>query len=416
VQTLTWNRLRTAWAHQRWRIALSLAVTETISYGILYYAFSVFLKPMEAELGWTRAELTGAFSLSFLVMAAMAYPVGLWVDRHGPRALMTIGSIGASALVIAWSRATHLIELYVIWAGIGVCAAAVLYEPAFAVIAQWFRRDRGAALTLVTLAAGFASTIFIPLADALLGAFGWRAAVLGLGVFLGCATVPLHALVLRRRPDTLEAADLPPDSPGLLDVAFGHALRDRTFWVLTVSFGLSSLSAAAIRLHFIPYLIDTGIAPGLAALATGAIGVAQVLGRLLFVPLDHRLTSRQIAVGVLGLQTVAHALLLTGASAIALGGFVLLFGAAQGAGTLVRPAMLAERYGSRHYGRISSVMAMILTVTATVSPWAASLLYDQLRSYTVVLWLILGLAVVATGVLGLTRAERISPSVVSTAD
>jgi MFS family permease len=86
-----------------WVIAAALAVTETVSWGIVYYSFSVFLLPMEAELGATRAELSFAFSLALLVSGVAAIPVGRWVDRHGARGLMTTGSLLASGLVWAWS-------------------------------------------------------------------------------------------------------------------------------------------------------------------------------------------------------------------------------------------------------------------------------------------------------------------------
>ena len=173
-----------------WYITLALAVTETVSWGIIYYAFSVFLTPMEADLGWSRGQLTGGFSLMLLVTAVMAYPVGAWIDQHGSRLLMTVGSVLANLLVVAWSQVTTVTMYYLIWAGLGACGAAVLYEPAFIVIAAWFDQRRSTALAVVTFAAGLASTIFVPLSDALLNAVGWRQSVLILGVALG-VTVPL---------------------------------------------------------------------------------------------------------------------------------------------------------------------------------------------------------------------------------
>ncbi len=401
---------RIAKAHYGWRIALALAVTETASYGVLYYAFAVFLAPMERELGWSRAELTGAFSLSFLVMAALAYPVGAWVDRHGPRALMTVGSIGASFLVIAWSQVERLSDLYLIWAGIGVCAAAVLYDPAFAAIAQWFDTRRNTALTIVTFAAGFASTIFLPLSHTLLQAWGWRGAVFGLGVILAGITIPLHALVLRRRTNRpgapAGAGRVGPRAPHVNTppgVGFEQALSQRLFWLLTLGFGLAALSASAIRLHFIPVLTAAGMDPGLAATATGMIGVTQVLGRLLFAPLERWFPGRQLLVGIFGVQSLATALLFIGQTTLPAVGFIALFGAAQGAATLARPAILAEVYGAANYGRISSVMSMLLTLTATAAPWAASLIYDAQQSYGLVLGLVAGLSLAATATLWLAR-------------
>lgn len=394
-----------------WYLAITLAVTETISWGIIYYAFSVFLTPMEADLGWSRAELTGGFSLMWLVTGVMAFPVGTWIDKHGARALMTAGSIGASVLVIAWSQVTTLPAFYLIWAGLGVCASAVLYEPAFAVIAQWFHRRRSTALAVVTFAAGLASTIFLPLSDALLRGFGWRTAILILGIFLACMTIPLHILILRRHPSDL---GLQPDGTRQLSgvpaaplpgVTFRTALSERTFWLLTAAFGLIWLSAAAIRVHFIPFLIGTGIDSSTAAFATGAIGIMQVVGRVLFAPLDHHFSSRVIVVGVFALHVVAMSFLLIGQSGLMLGAFIFVFGVAQGAGTLARPSILAELYGAAHFGRISSIMALFLILTSTAAPLIASLLYDQAGSYQPVLWMAAILAVGATGIVIMARRE-----------
>src|SRR5438105_14209512 len=99
-----------------WILVVTLGVTETISWGVLYYAFTVYLAPMEADLGWSRGDMTGAFSLALLLAGFAAIPVGRWLDRQGPRLLMTIGSIAATLLVLAWSRVTSLQQLYLIWA------------------------------------------------------------------------------------------------------------------------------------------------------------------------------------------------------------------------------------------------------------------------------------------------------------
>jgi MFS family permease len=156
-----------------WVLVVTLGVTETISWGILYYAFAVYLAPMQAELGWSRGEMTGAFSVALLVAGLAAIPVGRWLDRHGPRLLMTVGSVAAAGLVLAWSRVSDLQQLYVLWAAIGLTMSATLYDPAFATATRWFERDRVRALTLITLIAGFASTIFIPLAGWLVQVQGW---------------------------------------------------------------------------------------------------------------------------------------------------------------------------------------------------------------------------------------------------
>ncbi|NDJ62797.1 MAG: MFS transporter [Chloroflexi bacterium] len=388
-----------------WYIAFTLAITETISWGIIYYAFTVFLTPMETELGWSRGQLTGGFSLMLLVAGVMAFPVGAWIDKHGSRWLMTIGSICASLLVITWSQVTDITAFYLIWAGLGICAAAILYEPAFAVIATWFVRRRGTALAIITFAAGLASTIFVPLSDALLNAFGWRDAVLILGVALAVTTILPHALILRRRPDDLgflpdgdvkRSDSSPPMTRG---VSLTDALHSRFFWLLTLAFSLSYLSASAIRVHFIPFLIDSGIDASSAALASGTIGIMQVAGRLVFAPLDTRVSARVMTAGVFALQAAAMGILLLGSSTLAVALFIIVFGTSYGASTLARPSILAEMFGSTHYGRISSIVAIFVTFAATSAPVGAGLLYDRFGSYVPVLWIVLLLAVGATAVM-----------------
>lgn len=394
-----------------WYIAAALAITETISWGIVYYAFTVFITPMETELGWSRTALTGGFSLALLIAGVMAFPVGTWIDRHGARGLMTFGSILASLLIVAWSQVNDLTMFYLVWAGIGVCAATVLYEPAFAVMAIWFNRRRSTALAIITFAGGLASTIFVPLSDALLRNFGWRQSVLILAILLGVTTIPLHALVLRRRPADL---GLLPDGEtnvtgsetSLPDHTLSQALRSRFFWMLTLAFSLAYLASNAIRVHFIPFLIDSGIDASMAALASGSIGLMQVAGRVVFAPLDSRFSGRAMVAGVFALQAAGMSVLLTGASLTGVGIFVVVFGAAYGAQTLARASIIAELFGSSHYGRISSVMAIFLTLAGTAAPVGAGLIYDHAGSYQPVLWLVVVLALSASGIIALSKADE----------
>src|SRR6476620_9674610 len=92
-----------------WVMLAALCVAEPVSWGVLYDAFAVFIKPMEADLGWSSSQITGAFSLSLLITGFAGIPLGRWLDRRGARAVMTIGSILAVLLVLAWSRADGLL-------------------------------------------------------------------------------------------------------------------------------------------------------------------------------------------------------------------------------------------------------------------------------------------------------------------
>ncbi len=190
---------RPAWRSRAWGIVGALSITETVSWGVLYYAFAAFLLPMQRELGYSAPQLTGAYSLSLGVAAVTGLAVGRFLDRHSPRAMMTLGSLAGAALVVAWSQVDGLVAFYALWAGIGVAMALVLYEPAFIVLAKHFSEpgERRRAMTALTLVAALASFIFLPVSQALIDAYGWRDALLVLAAVLAVVTIPLHGLVLR---------------------------------------------------------------------------------------------------------------------------------------------------------------------------------------------------------------------------
>jgi MFS family permease len=377
-----------------WWLVLTLGVTETTSWGVLYYAFSVFITPMEAELGWSRTAISGAFSVALLVSGAAAVPVGRWLDRRGGRLLMTAGSAAGALLVFAWSRVTDLAAFYLVWAAIGATMAAVLYEPAFAILARWFVRRRARAFTALTLMAGFASTIFIPLAGWLVRVQGWRPALVTLALVLA-GTVPAHALLVRRRPEDL---GLTPDgeSPPAPGVRGGGApprpplagspLGLASFRWLAAAFCLNVVATVGLAVHLVAYLEGRGYDPAFAAAATGAVGAMQVVGRLLFAPLERRLSRRALSTGVLLLLPAALLVLLLARSTAGVWLFVALFGIARGTATLTRANLVAELYGAEQYGRVNGLLAFFITMAQAVAPILAGAGYDLLGAYDPIVW------------------------------
>ena len=398
-----------------WVLVGALSLTEMTSWGVLYYTFSVFLVPMQKELGWSRSSLTGAFSLALLLSGMTGVPIGRWLDRHGPRLLMTIGSTAATLLVLAWGSVTNLTTFYCIWAGIGMTMAAVLYEPAFAVIAQWFVRYRGRALTMLTFIAGFASVIYIPLTGWLIHAHGWREALRTLACILAVGTIPLHALVLRRRPEDLGLAvdgDGPPVSAttqptrGVTErsVTLRSALRRATFWWLATAFVMNVIGVIALNVHLVSYLIDRGYETSFAAAAMGLVGIMALPGRLIFTPLGDLLPRSLVTACLFLLQTLSLVVLLWVPGKAGVFGFVALFGAGFGAITPARAALVAEFYGPAAYGSISGTLALFLTVAGALAPVGAAWGHDLAGGYEPVLWT-LGV-ISALGAVAILFAER----------
>ena len=395
-----------------WVMLGTVSVTEVVSWGILYYAFSVFVAPMQAEPGWSQPAVTGAFSLALLCSGLAAVPVGRWLDRHGPRGVMTAGSVLGSLLLVAWSQVQSLWALYLVLAGIGAAMAAVLYEPAFAIVATWFRRKRGRALTVLTFFGAWASFLFIPLSSRLVEALGWRQALLALAAILGAATILPHALLLRRRPRDLGL--LPDGEPSaLVDTpstpapersrTSREALREGGFWWLSFTFAVSTFSGVALTVHLIPYLVSRGHAPGFAAMVAGLFGLMSLAGRLLIGPLGDRVPRRLVTAGLMAMQVAALLVLALAPTAIGALVYVALFGAGTGTMTIMRAALLAERYGAANYGSIQGAQSFVLAGARTLAPLGAGLLASALGGYPALLLVLAALS--AAGLVALGRVR-----------
>jgi MFS family permease len=372
-----------------WVIVATLSVTETVTWGIVYYGFPVFLRPMEQDLGASRVAVTGAFSVGLGVSALAALPVGRWIDRHGARGLMTVGSCLATLLTLAWARVETLPALYAVWFGMGLAMAATLYEPAFAVVVSWFTRGRDRALLTVTLAAGLASTIFMPIEAWLLSRVGWRSALTILTVVLGVVTIPMHAALLRRAPagSAHPAVGGAPAAPAR-GMTLDAARRTAVFWVLPAAFVVSNFATAALSTHLIPYLVGRGYSPTIAATVIGWMGAMQLPGRIVFVPISARLGARVMVATVFLAQALGIGQLpLLGLIGTLLP-FILLQGAANGMATLARATSLAEIFGTRHYGAIAGAVALGANGARAIGPVGASLLWVSLGSYPAVFWVL----------------------------
>lgn len=359
----------------RREVVAALAVTTTVSYGVLYYAFSALLEPMRHDLRISATAATGALTLASLVSAVLAVPVGRWLDARGGHAVMSIGSVIAAAAVLAWSQAHNAIQLYAVFVAIGIASAMVLYPPAFAIIvAVTAPERRTTALLGITVVAGFASSIFIPLTGQLIHALGWRHALVVLGAVLAVVTVPLHVMALRRtRP---VSAHLPQRQA---TAAPTRVLRDAGFWLLAIVFVLHSSALAVIGVHLVTYLTRLGHSPTTAATLTGLLGLLSVTGRVTVTILRRWLPITSITAVIIALQGIALGLLpAAGRSTLGAAACLIAFGLGFGVASIAKPAILLDRFGDHGYATIAGLLGTPTTIAAATAPLAAAALATAL--------------------------------------
>lgn len=343
------------------RTLVALCVSVTISYGVIYYAFTVLAPAISADTGWSPTAVTGAFSAGILTGAVAGIAAGRLLQRRGPRLVMTAGGVLGAAAVAVVGLAPSYPVFVVGWLLVGLASAGTFYPPAFAALTHWYGAGRVRAITTLTLAAGFASTIFAPLTAALGEWFGWRDTYLILAALLLVATAPAHALTLRL--------------PWHHDARGGHARADRdvltsrTFLLIAVSGTLASLAMYAALVNLVPLLLTHGVSLQLAAWVLGLSGAGQVAGRLAYPVLDRLLSPNARSAAVMGVMGVTlAALALVPGPALALVLVAVLAGAARGLFTLVGATLVSDHWGSQRYAAINGIYHAPMGVAAALAP------------------------------------------------
>lgn len=355
------------------RFVAGIAVGQVVSWGVLYYAFSVLLVPMQRDLGWSRALLVGGFTVAVVISGLLAPVVGRHLDHGNPRLVMGGGSAAAVALVVGWSQARSIPAYYAAWAGIGITMALALYEPAFTVITKRYAPHHHRPLTTVTLVAGASSLMFQPLTSTLASAHGWRGALLILAGVLAVTALPIH---LRQLPGASAAGEQPSvtaDEP--------RSVTDARFWTLTAAFTCASVTSFGTSVLLVAFLVDHGWSLGHAALAGGTLGIMQLPGRLLFAPLHLRLGPRTLTRLTLGLPGLGVAVLLASGGGRLVWAAVAVLGMTQGLGTLLRVTLLADLYGSARFGTLNGLSATPVVLARAVAPLGAAAVASVTGSY-----------------------------------
>ena len=394
--------LRSGSRYYGWRIVTALGVTTIISYGTSQYLFSLLVQPVGAELGASQALLGSAYAGSVLIAGLAGVALGPFLDRRGARLALSSGSLISACTLIALAHAPNAGAFSVEWAiGMGAGSALTYYPVTFTVIANWFQRDRARALARLTFYGAFASTVFYPLAAALIARDGWRGALVALAVIQLAIAFPLHALVVRRHP---EDHGLHPDGAATANSAnplsgwtAPEALRSTSFWLITAAIALSTFATTAVLVLHVAYLLAQGYALGTASTLAGILGLAYLPGRWLFDRLAALVTLPRLLAAAIALEALAVALLSAQRGLAWVVAYIIAFGVAYGAMAPLRGALIASFYGRRAYGTIIAAQGVALALAGAAGPAALGAVADR-AGYGTALWLAVAVLVVGAAV------------------
>ncbi|MCV6611714.1 MAG: MFS transporter [Amphritea sp.] len=376
-----------------------IGTAQTLLWGALYYLFPALLLHWEEYYGWSRAELTLALAIAVVVSAIFAPYAGRLIDKGKGPVMQPLSALIGAVLLFCLPYANSLTMFYLIWALIGVTMAGCLYEACFAFIIRHLGDNAKRAITLITLMAGFASTICFPLADYLARHYHVNTAVQLFALSIALIAVPAFWIGAR------QIAAHKPDTETHYAAAGGTShnfLRQPTFWLLAASFSLLTINHGVILNHLLPILADRQIDESIAILAIAMIGPMQVLGRIVWMAFDSRFSVATVTLACFAGMGMATLCLIFSSSALfLLIGFVALQGASYGVISIIKPLITRDIMGNRNFGAITGAMALPYLICFAASPYIGSLIW-QWQGYDVTLWVIWGLAIAALSCLLLT--------------
>lgn len=371
-----------------WSIVAAGALMTCVAIGVLF-SLAVFLEPMSAATGWSRAGISSAMTLAFLSMGVAGFGWGALSDRYGPRVVVLAGTVLLGLSTVLASRASTLIEFQLFYGVMMGIAAGSFFAPVIATTASWFDRYRSLAVSLVSAGMGVAPMTISPLAAWLVTHYDWRAAQLIIGIGAWIILLPA-AWLIRAAPgaNTAAAAAQAPE------MKVGQALRSRAFLVLGITFFACCAAHSGPIFHTVSYAIGCGLPTFAAVTIYSMEGAAGLGGRLLFGVLADRLGAKRVLVAGLLIQAFAAASYLL---VNQLGGFyavAIVFGLAYG-GVMPLYAVLARDYfGARILGTVLGAASMLSSLGMALGPVLGGWLFDRYGSYT---WMYIGSMAVGLG-------------------
>ncbi|RZT29652.1 MFS transporter [Cupriavidus agavae] len=385
------------------QLVWTLGITEIISWGTLYFTFTVFLEPMHQALGYGKPFLAGGFSLGLLVWALCSFAVGRLLDRVPARKVMSVGSVLAGIGLLLWAWCPSPALFLLMWIPLGLAMASTLYEPAFVVLRQAFGDSYQKPIVQVTLFAGFASTIFIPIGQWLVLHLGWRETLVVFAALNLLVCAPLHA----RLRYTVHASYGGTPIPGAASESPRIArdtLRQPVFWAVVLAFTATAVVASLLGAHLIPMLTEKGMPVGQQLIVAALIGPAQVAGRLAMarLPISHPV---RLAMPVYAVMSVGL-LCLTLGTGYWLMAAAICYGCANGVNTMLRAMAMPELISRHHYATLNGLMMTPVLLMQAAAPWLGALLWRVAGGYWLMLWVMVALALGALGAFAYALHQR----------
>lgn len=376
-----------------WVVAGVASLVMIVCFGV-QYSFGIFLKPLIAEFGWTRAETSGIFSVYMVTRGVFGIMMGFFCDRYGPSRTVAIGGISMGLGLLLTSRANAIWELYILYSTMGGLGAASFYAPLASTLSKWFVKKRGFVLGVFTSGIGIGAIIFSPLAEFLISTYNWRTSYIILGMIVLAVTLT-STLFVRQSPEQMGLqpngrktnSDLNKELGRQSDAEKGSSLKDATrtapFWVIFVAEIINYMITVTPLVHIVAYATDCGISPMTAASLLAIIGGFSILGRLVVGAISDRLGAKNLLPITFIIIAVMLFSITRSRDLTMFYIFAIIFGFAYGGSVPLIPALTASYFGLGSMGAILGAIMFGGMVGGGVGPLMAGHIFDLTESYSI---------------------------------
>ena len=410
-----------------WKLTGLALFVIALASGPVWSGVGVWVKALEMHFGWSRAQLTGAFSLAQLEGSIFGPFLGYLIDRFGPRRMVFTGIVIMGFGFVLFSLTNNLLTFYVSYGLIMLGTAAGSWLPLMTVVNRWFIRKRGLAMAVAAEGSPLGGLLLLPLLawSVTPGHLGWSTTALWIGILFLALAFPISRLIRERpedyqeRPDgdpspkaaniRVELSQITPKAPGIgdqPDFTANQALHTNAFWLITFGHAFSSLLFATMTVHLVPMLTDRGLSlqssANVFSVMMGVAAVFQLIGGYV----GDRIETR-IALAIFGfVQAVGFTIAVFAQSMPTAILFAVLFGAGFGGRNPLTVAIRAEYFGPTAFATITGISSAPMYLFMLAAPLFAAFMFDSQGSYMIA-WLILGGLGAMSGVLFLFAKKPI---------
>ena len=388
-------------------VIVALCFLNLVLAGGLMASFGVFNVALLETFRWPRATTAAIASINGIAVIALAPLVGWAYDRLGPRIIMPLGGLLIGTALVLSGRSTALWQFY-LWYGLlaGLGIVCLDFVGTIALLSYWFRRRRATAIGFAAMGLGV-GIVIVPGVQFLVTRYGWRGAMVLLGVAVLALQVPLNALLQRRRPEdigqlpdgagfeanapgaatteTASASEAPGKAPPARDDwTPANALRSFPFWSMALGHLAAGTGLSLMNTHAVAHLVHVGLDKLAAAGVFGLVGVARIPATAFWGFASDRL-GRDRAYGIATVMALAGIglLMFSGPEAPAwrFVAFAVLYGGGHSAANATFGATLTDIFWGTNVATIIGLLEIFFGIGIAFGPWFGGFAYDVTGSY-----------------------------------